>query len=118
MEVNDIINILSPSKFAGPNGIPIKLLKIIGSSLSPILALLVNQSFQSGIFPDTLKIAKVISLSKKGNLELPSNYRPISLLPIFSKIFGKLMYKRLYRFLEIHKALIFIAIWISRKPLY
>ena len=105
MEVNDIINILNPSKSVGPNSIPIKLLKIIGSSVSPLLALLVNQSFQSGIFPDKLKIAKVISLFKKGNPELPSNYRPISLLPIFSKIFEKLMYKRLCRFLEIHNAL-------------
>ena len=105
IEVNDIINILNPSKSVGPNSIPIKLLKIIGSSVSPLLALLVNQSFQSGIFADKLKIAKVVSLFKKGNLELPSNYRPISLLPIFSKLFEKLMYKRLYRFLEIHKAL-------------
>ena len=105
MEVNDIINILSLSKSVGPNSIPIKLLRIIGSSISPILALLVNQSFQSGIFPDKLKIAKVISLFKKGNPELPSNYRPISLLPIFSKIFEKLMYNQLYRLLEIHKAL-------------
>ena len=105
IEVKDIISILNPSKSVGPNSIPIKLLKVIGSSISPLLALLVNQSFQSGTFPDKLKIAKVISLFKKGNPELPSNYRPISLLPIFSKIFEKLMYRRLYRFLEIHKVL-------------
>ena len=102
IEVNDLINILNPCKSVRPNSLPIKLLKIIGPSVSPILALLVNQSFQTGIFPDKLKIAKVISLFKKGNPELPSNYRPISLLSIFSKIFEKLMYRRLYRFLEIH----------------
>ena len=45
----------------------------------------------------------MISLFKKGNPELPSNYRPMSLLPVFSKIFEKLMYRRLYRFLETHK---------------
>ena len=105
IEVKDIISILNPSKSVGPNSIPIKLLKVIGSSISPLLALLVNQSFQSGTFPDKLKIARVISLFKKGNPELPSNYRPISLLPILSKIFEKLMYRRLYRFLEIHKVL-------------
>ena len=105
IEVNDLINILNPSKSVGPNSIPIKLLKIIGYSVSPLLALLANQSFQSGIFPDKLKIAKVISIFKKGDPELPSNYRPTSLLPIFSKIFEKLMYKRLYRFLEIRKVL-------------
>ena len=105
MEVNDLISILNPSKSVGPNSIPIKLLKIIGSSVSQFLALLVNQSFQSGIFPDKLKIAKVISLFKKGNPETPSNYRLISLLPIFSKIFEKPTYRRLYRFLGIHKVL-------------
>ena len=105
IEVNDLINILNPSKSVGPNSIPIKLLKIIGHSVSPLLALLVNQSFQSGTFPDKLKVAKVISLFKKGNPELPSNYRPISLLPVFSKIFEKLMYRRLYKFLDIHKVL-------------
>ena len=47
----------------------------------------------------------MISLFKKGKPEIPSNYRPISLLPIFSKIFEKLLYRRLYRFLEIHKVL-------------
>ena len=105
IEVNDLINILNPSKSVGPNSIPIKLLKIIGYSVSPLLALLVNQSFQSGVFPVKFKIAKVISISKEGNPELPSNYRPISLLPVFSKIFEKLMYKRVYKFLEIHNVL-------------
>ena len=105
IEVNDLINILNPSKSVGPNSIPIKLLKIIGVCVSLLLTLLVNQSFQSGIFPDKLKIAKVISLFKKGNPEFPSNYRPISLLSIFSKIFEKLMYRRLCKFLEIHNIL-------------
>ena len=104
-EVKDSISSLDPSKSVGPNSIPIKLLKVIGSCISPLLALLVNQSFQSGNFPNKLKIAKVISIFKKGNPEIPSNYRPISLLPIFSKIFEKLMYKRLYSFLETHKVI-------------
>ena len=105
VEVNDLINSLNPSTSVGPSSIPIKVLKSIGPSVSPFLALIVNQSFQSGILPDKLKIAKVIFLVKKGNPELPSNYRPISLLPIFSKILEKLMYRRLYRFLEHHKVL-------------
>ena len=105
IEVNDLINTLNQSKSVGPNSIPIKLLKILGSLVSPLVALLVNQSFQSGVFPDKLKIAKVITLFKKGNPEPPSNYRPISLLPIFSKIFEKLMYRRLFRFLEVHSVL-------------
>ena len=68
--------------------------------VSPILATLINESFSGGIFPDKLKIAKVITLHKKGSTENPSNYRLISLLSIFSKIFEKVMHKRLYEFLE------------------
>ena len=64
-EVKDIIDTLNPSKSVGPNSLPIKLLKIVGCSISPLLALLINQSFQSGIYPDKFKIGKVISLFKK-----------------------------------------------------
>ncbi len=64
-EILDFINLLDSSKSVGPNSIPIKLLKIIGSSISPYLASLVNESFQVGIFPSKLKIAKVLLLSKK-----------------------------------------------------
>jgi len=57
-----------------------------------------NSIIATGIFPSKLKVAKVVSLVKKGDPEFASNYRPISLLPIFSKLFEKLMYKRLYSF--------------------
>ena len=50
-------------------------------------------------------MAKVIALHQKDAHDKPSNYRPISLLPIFSKIFEKIMYERLYNFLEINEIL-------------
>ena len=53
---------VTPFEVKDINSIPIKLLKIVGCSISPLLALLINQSFQSGIYPDKFKIAKVISL--------------------------------------------------------
>ena len=52
-----------------------------------------------GIFPDTLKTGLVSPIYKKGDPQLLDNYRPISTLPIFSKIFEKLIYTRIYDFL-------------------
>jgi hypothetical protein len=49
----------------------------------------------SGIFPAWLKYAQIVPVFKKGDKEQPTNYRPISLLTSFSKIFEKVIYKRL-----------------------
>ena len=76
VEVNDLFKILNPSKSESLNSIPIKLLKIIGYSVSTNLAVLAHQSFQSGVFPDKLKIAKVISILKK---EIASFHQTIGL---------------------------------------
>ena len=62
--------------------------------------MIINDSFLSGIFPNKLKIAKVIALYKKDSRDNPTNYRPISLLSVFSKLTEKIMYKRLYSFLD------------------
>ena len=59
-----------------------------------------NQSLQSGIFPDKLKIARVTPSFKKGSDSELGNYRPISVLPCFSKILEKIMYNRLYKHLK------------------
>ena len=59
-----------------------------------------NSMIRSGIFPDDLKIAKVIPLYKSGESSLFTNYRPISLLPAFSKVFERLIYNRPHSFLE------------------
>ena len=61
---------------------------------------LLNLSLSQGIFPDELKVANIIPLFKSDDPMLFNNYRPVSLLSIFSKIFEKVMYKRLVEFLE------------------
>ena len=104
-EISDIIILLKTGKSIGPNSIPLKLLKILSPHISSPLSLIINESFQSGIFPVKMQQAKVTPLFKKGCPLTASNYRPISLLSIFSKITEKLIYKRLYNFLEIHKIL-------------
>ena len=59
-----------------------------------------NMSLQSGIVPGKLKIAKVIPIYKKDDPHKFSNYRPISVLPYFSKILERLVYNRLYNYLS------------------
>ena len=60
-----------------------------------------NTSITKGTFPKKLKLAKVDPVFKSGEDTDPSNYRPISLLSIFNRIFERLMYKRLKSFFEI-----------------
>lgn len=62
-----------------------------------------NQSFYSGIFPDFLKMAKVCPLFKKDDMSLITNYRPISLLPCFSKVFEKYVHQQLYDYFNANR---------------
>ena len=59
-----------------------------------------NISFSKGVFPDALKIARVIPLFKSGDKHVFTNYRPVSLLPQFSKILEKISNNRLDSFIE------------------
>ena len=99
-KVSNIIFSLNQSKSDGSNCIPIKILKLLNKDISDQLAILFNQSFSSGIFPSILKTSKIIPIYKKGSKLECSNYRPISLLSNIDKILERLMYNRLYNFLE------------------
>ena len=65
--------------------------KKIISSLSPTLSLFTNQSLFTGICPDSLKIAKILPIFKKGDPSYLGNYRPLSLLPAISQVFEKVV---------------------------
>ena len=117
IEIDDIISLLQDGKCTGPFSIPVKLVKVLKPYISQPLANIFNQSIILGIFPDKLKYAKVISIHKKGSPTDPSNYRPISLLSIFSKIFEKLMHKRLYEFLDKMNIFYSLKIWFQRETL-
>ena len=62
-------------------------------------------SFNTGTHPELLKIAKTIPVFKKGSRMTVSNYRPISLLSNLNKIFEKIIFNRVYNFLEEHEIL-------------
>ena len=103
LEVEKIIDELDVKKSTGPFGIPVFLLKIFKKFFSIWLCELVNLSFETGIFPNILKVAKVHPLHKKDSKIDHRNYRPISLLSVISKIFEKLIYKRIYNYLDLKK---------------
>ncbi|XP_057290769.1 uncharacterized protein LOC130613442 [Hydractinia symbiolongicarpus] len=105
IEVLHCISSLDLGKSSGPFSIPAQIFSTVKTELSLPLSKLINLSFTSGIFPSNLKTARVIPIHKKGSkLEL-TNYRPISLLSNIDKIFEKLIYKRVYGFLEANNVL-------------
>ena len=99
-EISKIISSLNIKKAVGPNGISSKILHILKSVIIAVLSNIINKSMQLGIFPDKLKIAKIIPLHKGGEIDEINNYRPISILSSLSKIFEKVINKRFIDFLK------------------
>lgn len=99
-EIIEITKSLKLSKSKGHDGISNFLLKQIIHSIASPLTHIFNLSINTGKCPDTLKIAKVNPIFKKDNPHEITNYRPISILPSISKILEKIIYKRVYKYLD------------------
>jgi hypothetical protein len=93
-------NIIPNNKSYGLYSSPTNLLKCSRAIISPILSEILNTSIKSGIYPTKLKIAKIIPVYKGEDETDASNYRPISLLSIFNRIFEKIVYKRMVSYIE------------------
>ena len=104
-EVKLLINQLNISKASGPNGIPTKNLQMISNIVCTPLSKIFNISVLTGTHPEKLKLVNVIPVFKKGSRLLVSNYRPISLLSNLNKVFEKIVYKRIYSFIEDNECL-------------
>ena len=99
-DVIEICKKFTPKTSCDASGIQQKIVLSDVGILAPVLAHLVNVSQKTGIFPNSGKIARVIPVYKnKGNKSMFVNYRPISLLPVFSKIMEKLIHDKIFEFL-------------------
>ena len=107
VDSNEVIKIILALKNAssGHDGIHANILKkSYHLYIEPFVHVL-NLSISQGFFPNIMKIAKVIPLYKSGDSMKISNYRPVSILPLFSKVLERLMYNRLMSFITKHKVL-------------
>ena len=99
-EVIKVITNLDTKKSAGHDGISILIIKKLADELSIPLTCIFNMSLRSSIVPDQLKIARVVPIHKKDSKNIFTNYRPISVLPGFSKILERLVFNRCISFLN------------------
>ncbi|MEM7290621.1 MAG: reverse transcriptase family protein, partial [Pseudomonadota bacterium] len=91
---------INPHKASGPDQIPGKLLKELAEEIAPILTTVFRASLHQGQIPDQWKEANITPLFKKGDRSNPSNYRPISLTCLCSKIMEHIIHSNVIRHLE------------------
>lgn len=98
-EISKIIANLDPNCSTGLDGISTKAIKSVKDVIAAPLCKCFNKFLTIGNFPDSLKIAKVTPIYKSGATTDPGNYRPISVLPVLSKILERILYTRLEKHL-------------------
>lgn len=99
-DIEKAIMNLKNKKSVGHDGISAYVVKQLPKLFAKILTPLLNESLKQGIFPDILKIAEIVPVYKDGEKECIENYRPISLLSVFAKIFENCVYEKMNNYLE------------------
>lgn len=107
VDCNEVHRIISSLKraSAGYDGIHSEVVKMTCHAYLEPFTHVLNLSLTQGFFPDYLKVAKVVPLHKAGDASTLNNYRPVSILPLFSKILERLMHSRLLNFINKHSIL-------------
>ena len=99
-DIHQAVSRIKAKKSFGNDNISGYFLKIALPYISRILMLIFNTSIETSTFPVSWKIARVTPIYKEGDKSERSNYRPISVLPVLSRLFEKLIYDQLYQYLE------------------
>ena len=99
-EIVKIIAKFNQNKGPGHDDIGNMIVKKVATKISKPLSTIFNCSLKTGVVPEQLKIGKVIPIYKKEDVEVVSNYRPVSVLPCFSKILERLMFNRCMDYID------------------
>ena len=90
---------LKNGKAAGPDKMPTKIVKDVGYLVSKPLLMIFNSSLEKGVFADVWKLARVTPIFKSGSKKDVNNYRPISVISIFSKMLERIVHDQIFTFL-------------------
>ena len=104
-EISRIINKLGNKTSSGYDGISNIFLKQISAEICLPLSIIFNKSIESAVFPDSMKLGDIMPVYKSKDRASCTNYRPISLLPVVSKVLERIIYKRVYHYLTQHNLL-------------
>ena len=99
-EVTKIISSLRNDCSSGYDGIPIKYLKPVSDYITSPLVHIINNSIKTGIFPEKWKTARVCPIPKVKNPTVAKDFRPVSILPVLSKVFEKIILMQILEHIE------------------
>ena len=99
-EVSKIISSLRNDCSSGYDGIPIKYLKPVSDYITSPLVHIINNSIKTGIFPEKWKVARVCPIPKVRNPTVAKDFRPVSILPVLSKVFEKIILMQILEHIE------------------
>ena len=98
-EISELLHNLNPAKSTGLDGVSANMLKSTTTSIAASLTKLFNMSIATGCFPKDWKRARITPIFKSSDSSLPKNYRPISILPIVSKLLERHVHSLVFRHL-------------------
>ena len=99
-EINELLMSLNTKKATGPDSIPPKIVKLSANVIDAHLCNIINMSIETSSFPDDAKLASVVPIYKKKCRQKMENYRPVSILNCFSKIFERFIHNSITPFVE------------------
>ena len=102
LEISKNVRKLKNHEAAGFDGLTAEILKVSLDVICDRLTYLVNESLLSGVFPKIWKTAKVVPIFKSGKKSNCENYRPISISSVLSKVFERVVFERLYKFMQVN----------------